>query len=251
MLKNCLSVAVLAGVITCGIMGFAFTFEQNIRVSPDSSIEMERIQQSQVSEIVINFDKDKVNEPPKGFTTDLSGKGEPGKWIIVRDETAPSNPHILAQMDMDRTSRRFPICIYDSIKATDADISVRFKPMKGKVDQGAGIVWRFIDKGNYYIVRANALEDNVVLYKFEKGKRTDIDPSGPENLSYGMKAPVENAEWGTLRVVVKGNQFDVYLNGNKLYEVIDETFKSAGRIGLWTKADSYTLFDDLSVKILK
>ncbi len=199
----------------------------------------------------INFDKDDLQKTPKNFTAELSGKGKTGNWIVVHDKTAPSKTNVLAQTDMDKTNSRFPVCIYDSVKAQDIEISVRFKPLKGTVDQGAGIIWRYKDKGNYYIVRANALEDNVVLYKFENGKRSDIDPAGKEKLTYGKKAPVENGKWGTLRVVIKGNHFDVYLNNKKLYTVIDDTFPDAGKIGLWTKADSYTYFDDLSYKVIK
>ena len=104
------------------------------------------------------------------------------------------------------------------------------------------------DKDNYYIVRANALEGNVVLYKVENGKRTDLSLVG-KGRTYGMKERVPSGEWGTLRVVAKGNHFDVYHNGKKLYEVEDETFKQAGKAGLWTKADSVIYFDDLTMTV--
>lgn len=122
----------------------------------------------------INFDKDKDGTVPRGFSTALTGKGKPGAWKVVNDESAPSKPNVLAQTDMDNTSYRFPLCVYDSLAAKDVDVSVRFKPVKGEEDQAAGIVWRYKDKDNYYIVRANAVENNVVLYKVENGKRTDL-----------------------------------------------------------------------------
>lgn len=199
----------------------------------------------------LNFDKDEVGKPPKSFSTALTGKGKTGAWVVMKDETAPSQPNVLAQTDMDATSYRFPLCVFDSVAVTDIDLSVRFKPIKGKVDQAAGLVWRYRDQDNYYIVRANALEDNVVLYKVEKGKRTDLDPKGSGPFAYGKKAKVPSGQWSTLRVVAKGNLFDVYLNGEKLFEVEDNTFTNAGKVGLWTKADSYTLFDDFSIQILK
>ena len=130
--------------------------------------------------------------------------------------------------------------------ATDIDLSVRFKPVSGRVDQAGGLVWRFRDEDNYYVVRANALEDNVVLYKVENGRRTDLPLRG-EGRTYGKSAEVPNGQWSTLRVVANGSLFEVYLNGTKLYEVEDSTFTSGGRVGVWTKADSVTLFDDLSV----
>lgn len=109
------------------------------------------------------FDSDSVRQAPQGFTIALTGKGKPGVWVVVRDESAPSPPNVLAQTDMNNTSYRFPVCVYDSLTAKDADISVKFKPLKGKVDQSAGIIWRYQDRDNYYVVRANALEDNIVL----------------------------------------------------------------------------------------
>lgn len=199
----------------------------------------------------VNFDADSLQHPPKAFTTALTGKGKPGIWVVVKDETAPSQPNVLAQTDTDKTSYRFPLCVYDSLMAKDVEISVRFKPIKGREDQAAGIVWRYQDKDNYYIVRANALENNVVLYKLEKGERTDLNPKGSGPFAYGKKARVPSGEWSTLRVLAKGNLFEVYFNNEKLFEVEDSTFIYAGKIGLWTKADSYTHFDDLITKIIQ
>ena len=154
---------------------------------------------------------------------------------------------LLAQTDADATSYRFPVCVYDKLTAKDADISVKFKPISGQKDQAAGLVWRYRDKDNYYIVRANANENNVVLYKIQNGKREDLPLKG-EGRTYGKKAPVPKNQWSDLRVTAKGNLFTVYLNGEKLYEVEDATFTEAGKVGLWTKADSVTYFDDLEVK---
>ena len=195
-----------------------------------------------------DFNNDKVGEVPSGFSTALTGRGRPGKWVVMKDDGSPNQGNVLAQTDADRTDYRFPVCVYDSLAATDVDISVRFKPVSGRVDQGAGIFWRYQDKDNYYIVRANALEGNVVLYKVQNGKRTDLPLVG-KGRTYGMKDKVPSGEWGTLRVVARGNHFEVYHNGKKLYEVEDETFKQAGKIGLWTKADSVIYFDDLTVTV--
>jgi len=200
---------------------------------------------------IINFDGDETGKSPKGFSQALTGKGKIGVWLVTKDETAPSKPNVLAQTDMDETGYRFPLCVFDGVSVKDADISVKFKPIKGKVDQAAGLVWRYRDQNNYYIVRANALENNVVLYKVEKGKRTDLDPKGAGFFAYGRKAKVPSGQCSTLRVVAKGNLFETYLNGEKLFEVEDNTFTAAGKVGLWTKADSYTLFDDLSITELK
>jgi len=199
-----------------------------------------------LAQTTIDFDKDKIGQPPDGFSFALTGKGKPGVWVVKKDEASPDHHNVLAQTDADPTSYRFPVAIFDSVTAKDVDVSVKYKPISGKGDQGAGIVWRYRDKDNYYIVRANALEGNVVLYKVENGKRTDLPLKG-EGRTYGKKDKVASGQWGTLRVVAQGNLFAVYHNGKKLYEVEDDTFKDAGKVGLWTKADSVIYFDDLQI----
>lgn len=200
--------------------------------------------------VTVSFEDQERGKTPKGFSTELTGKGEPGTWIVDLDKDDQSRGNVLAQTNMDRTGYRFPVCVYDAISAKNVDVSVRFKPVKGTEDQAAGIVWRYKDKNNYYVVRTNALENNVVLYKIENGKRTDLPLTG-KGRTYGMKADVPSGVWGTLRVIAGGDHFEVYCNGKKLYDVEDTTFPDAGKIGLWTKADSYTLFDDLSITVLK
>ncbi|MCX6577859.1 MAG: DUF1080 domain-containing protein [Candidatus Aminicenantes bacterium] len=195
---------------------------------------------------VINFDGDEEGKPPKGFIFGLTGQGKPGVWVVRKDPAAPSAPNVLAQTDADPVSYRFPLCVYEGFAARDVDISVKYKPVSGQEDRAAGIVWRYQDHNNYYIVRANGIENNVVLYKVENGRRTDLPLVG-KGRTYGAKATIPSGEWGTLRVVAKGSRFEVYSNGVKLFEVEDTTFPMAGKVGLWTKADSVTLFDDLTI----
>jgi hypothetical protein len=197
--------------------------------------------------VTIDFNSDKAGQPPSGFSTALTGRGQPGKWVVMKDDASPDRGNVLAQTDA--TDYRFPVCVYDGLTAKDADISVRFKPVSGRIDQAAGIVWRYKDKDNYYIVRANAREGNVVLYKVQDGKRTDL-PLKAMGRAYGRKEKVPSQQWGVLRVIAKGNLFEVYHDGKKLYEVEDDTFKEAGKVGVWTKADSVTYFDDLQVNVL-
>ncbi|MGQ0762676.1 MAG: family 16 glycoside hydrolase [Acidobacteriota bacterium] len=192
------------------------------------------------------FDTDAVGKLPAKFHTALTGRGAAGEWVVSADLSAPSPPNVLAQTSADTTSYRFPLAIADEGSFRDLDLSVRFKPISGQVDQAAGLVWRLKDANNYYIVRANALENNVVLYKVQNGKRTDLPLKG-EGRTYGKKTSVPSGQWSELRVVAAGSLFEVYLNGQKLYEVEDSTFPEAGKVGLWTKADSVTHFDDLRV----
>jgi hypothetical protein len=191
----------------------------------------------------VDFSQDAVDQPPKGFEFGhTAGVGRPGRWVVQVDGTNK----FLAQTDTDSTRSRFPVAVLSDVTAADVDLSVRFKPVSGRVDQAAGLVWRYQNQDNYYIVRANALEDNVVLYKVEDGKRTDLPVKG-EGRTYGKKSEVPAGQWSTLRVVANGRLFEVYFNGSKLYEVEDGTFLMPGKVGVWTKADSVTHFDDLTV----
>jgi hypothetical protein len=197
-------------------------------------------------EFVYNFDGDADGKIAGKFHGALTGSGAKGEWVVKTDTTAPSQPNVMAQMSADDTGYRFPLAIADEGAFRDLEMSVKFKPVSGSGDQAAGLVWRLKDANNYYLVRANALEDNVVLYKVENGERTDLPLKG-EGRAYGKKVKVPSGQWGTLGVTAQGKQFTVYFNGQKLYEVEDETFKDAGKVGLWTKADSVTYFDDLRV----
>ena len=191
----------------------------------------------------LDFNQDAIDQPPKGFEFGhTAGVGRPGKWIVQ----AEGSNKFLAQTDADSTRSRFPVAVLSDLSAADVDLSVRFKPVSGRVDQAAGLVWRYQDENNYYIVRANALEDNVVLYKVQNGKRTDLPLKGAGR-TYGKKSEVPAGQWSTLRVVANGSSFEVFLNGTKLYDVEDTTFRQAGKVGVWTKADSVTQFDDLTV----
>ena len=191
----------------------------------------------------IDFEQDAVGQQPKGFLFGHTRQeGAPGRWVVEEDKAGK----YLAQVDADSTRNRFPIAVLADLSAADTDLSVRFRPVSGRVDQAAGLVWRYQNENNYYIVRANALEDNVVLYKVQNGQRTDLPVKG-EGRTYGKRAEVPSGQWSTLRVVASGPRFEVHFNGRKLYDVEDSTFAQAGRVGVWTKADSVTHFDDFTV----
>jgi hypothetical protein len=180
----------------------------------------------------ISFDDQAAGEFPAAFTCGLTGSGRPGTWKLLADATAPSRPNVLAQLDEDATSYRFPICVLDGAAGSDVDLSVRFKAVKGAKDQAAGLLFRYRDENNYYVVRANALEGNVVLYKVENGKRSDLKPRGVGQQAYGKKASVATGAWGLLRVVAIGNVFAVQLGSERLFEVEDATFPGAGKVGI-------------------
>src|SRR5258706_1512209 len=196
---------------------------------------------------VIRFDNSAPGKLPAGWTVAMTHAGAPPRWEIVRDESAPSPPYVLAQVSRDVTAGRFPLAIWDAIAIRDGEASVAFKTVDGIVDQAAGIVWRYQDPNNYYIVRANALENNVVLYKVENGVRISIAPKGLPSRSYGVKRHIPGGQWCVLRITFKDSFFTVFLNGERLFETEDRTFIKAGKTGLWTKADSVTYFDEFTV----
>ena len=177
---------------------------------------------------------------PKGWESGITGKGA-AKWEVVPDDTAPSRGKVLMQSG----EATFCWAAKTDQPIKDGFAEAKFKPVSGKEDQAGGLVFRFKDANNYYIVRANALEDNVVLYKTFNGKRSSLQVKG-RMFGYGVDTKVSKGKWSTLRVEFRGNLFTVFFNGKKLFEVEDDTFKEAGAVGLWTKADSVTLFDDFT-----
>jgi hypothetical protein len=186
----------------------------------------------------VDFDDLKTGALPAGWTATLTGKGE-AKWEVVADETAPSKPNVLKQSGV----ATYPVCFKNDTSIKDGYVEVKFKPVSGKEDQAGGVIWRCQDKDNYYVARANAAEDNVVLYKTVNGKRTALDIVGRKG-GYGVKEKVALSQWHTLRVEFQGSHFKLFFDGKQLFEVEDSTFTEAGKVGLWTKADSVTLFDD-------
>src|SRR5215813_9397270 len=184
-----------------------------------------------------NFDSDTVGKPPAGFSFGRTGKGAEGQWVVRSESDAPSKGNVLAQVSTDDTDYRFPVA-FTGPDFKDLRLSVKCKPVSGKVDQGCGLVLRLKDADNYYVVRANALEDNVRLYHVVNGRRVQFA---------GANFKVSSGTWHELRVELTGNTFTCYFDGVKKIEASDDTFKDAGKVGLWTKADSVTYFDDLTV----
>jgi hypothetical protein len=189
------------------------------------------------SAVVFNFEKDVIGQPPAGFTSYATGSGPAGKWLMQEMADAPSGKRVVVQTDADDTDNRFPVLIAEGGEYTDVDVSLKGKAISGKVDQGIGLVFRFRDPQSYYVVRANALENNVRLYKMVDGRRRQIA---------GASIKVTSGQWHTLRVVAQGDHIVCYFNGQKLIDIQDTTY-TTGKIGLWTKADSVTAFDDLTV----
>jgi hypothetical protein len=180
----------------------------------------------------VNFDNLKTGAPPPGWTATKTGNGD-ARWEVVADDSAPSKPNVLKQSGV----ATYPVCIKDDTTLKDGFVEVKFKPISGKEDQAGGVIWRCKDADNYYIARANALEDNVCIYHTVNGRRVE---------KKRINTKVAAGKWHTFRVDFKDNYFVVTFDGKKAFGWKDDTFKDAGKVGLWTKADSTTLFDDFS-----
>ncbi len=184
------------------------------------------------------FDAADVGRPPRGYTVALTGGGPPPVWVVRPDPTAPGGGPVLVQESTDPTSYRFPLCIFDGTDAADVTVTTAFKTIAGETDRAAGLVLRYSPE-NYYIARANALEDNVNLFKTVDGDRLKLDE---------VPAKVTAGQWHTLRFTAKGRHLTVALDGKVVVERDDDTFPAAGKVGLWTKADSVTAFADLKIE---
>jgi hypothetical protein len=180
----------------------------------------------------INFDQEKTGALPSGWKSGVTGRGSP-KWTIEKDDNAPSGPNVLKQSG----SGTFPWCVKTDTSIENGSVEVKFKPISGNEDAAGGIVWRWKDGDNYYVARANALEDNVSLYHTTKGRRNTI--------KY-VNAPVGKNRWHTLKVEFSGKSIRVSLDGKLYISQEDDHITGPGAVGLWTKADSVTAFDDFT-----
>ena len=179
-----------------------------------------------------NLDSDSPGALPPGWDPGVTGAGA-ARWAVRQDESAPSKPNVLQQSGVGS----FPWVVRRGVSIADGYVETRFKPLEGREDQAGGVVWRWKDRDNYYVARANALENNVSLYHTTAGRRNTI--------KY-VDAPVAQKVWHTLRVEFSGKRIKVVLNGKTYIELEDPHIAGSGAVGLWTKADSVTAFDDFS-----
>jgi hypothetical protein len=187
---------------------------------------------------VITFNSDALGKAPAGWTIAMTNHGEPPNWEVRKDRTAPTPPHVLAQISDGPTANRFPLAIFNGADLRDGDISVRVKPLSGHTDQTGGVVWRYRDPNNYYLVRENARAKSVSLFKVENGSRTELG-----RVSHDIMPNT----WTILKVSVRGKRFQVYVNHRRILQAEDSTFAGPGKVGLCTQADSVTYFDDFRV----
>jgi len=189
---------------------------------------------------MIAIDQMTPGSPPAGFTFARTGRGAEGNWTVVEDPTA-STGRAIEQSSTDRTDYRFPLAIHDGLSAANLNVELRFKAVGGKIDQAGGIAVRLEDADNYYVARANALEDNVRFYRVVNGRREQLA---------GADLKVTANEWHTFGLRAEGKRFTVSYDGKALFSATDGTFTKAGGVALWTKADSVTRFDAIRITSL-
>lgn len=188
---------------------------------------------------VVNFDTAPLGKLPPGWSVTMTNRGSAPQWQVVKDQSAPTQPYVLAQTSADPTGNRCPLAIYENVSLRNGDVSVRIKPVSGNEDRSGGVVWRYRDPNNYYLAQANALNKAVVIYKVQNGQRIQIGSL--------VRHDIPSNSWSILKVSVKGDRFQVYVNHRRVLQSQDHTFPGSGKVGLWTAGDSVTYFDDFRV----
>ena len=192
---------------------------------------------AQEGSVLVDIARMALGAAPIGFQFGRTGQGAAGDWRVVADPSASAGKAI-AQASQDRTDYRFPLAIYQPLSAKDVEVTMRFRPVAGRVDQAGGIAVRLTSPDDYYVVRANALENNVRFYRVAQGRREQIE---------GIDIPVLGGQWHMLGLRAEGNRFTVSYDGRVLFAAFDDTYADIGHVALWTKADSVTHFDAISI----
>lgn len=217
---------------------------KNVEVINKTENRLNKDVSSQAIDTAFNFDNSIIGEAPKGWSMSFTGEaGEKPDWRIMDD----NGYKVLSQQSYENPNNHFNNIVYDGLITKNVELQVSLKGVEGQMDQGGGFIWRFIDADNYYVVRANPLEDNMVLYKVENGKRTDLPVLG-KGRTYGVDVKPLGSDWNILKLVAIDDLFTVYLNDEQIFQVKDDTFTNAGKVGLWTKADAVSYFYKFIVK---
>ncbi|MCD6460660.1 DUF1080 domain-containing protein [bacterium] len=191
-----------------------------------------------------NFEKtENANIPDEWKIEATNARGEFATWKVLFDSQDEQKTKVLGMIKAnDDFGGAFNLCWTDNIQIDNIEIETKFKAIQGIEDQGGGLIWRVQDKDNYYIARANPLENNFRMYSVKDGARKTLDSA---------KVKVPSNKWHTIKIIHRGTHIEGYLNGKKYLEWDDATFPNAGGFGLWTKADAVTYFDDFKVKRIK
>jgi hypothetical protein len=203
--------------------------------SKNSQVVVEDSYSQTGNDTIFDFDNETEGQLPSGFVADATNKAKSIKWNIVND-----NGNKVVEQQAVNSGSCYNLLVLEKIACENFTASVKIKAISGEEDQGGGLVWRYIDKNNYYIARYNPLENNLRFYRVVNGSRKELESTDSD---------IKQGEWFTLNIVMKGNKITCSMNGKTMIESTDDTFISAGLIGFWTKADAVTYFDDLKIKI--
>jgi outer membrane lipoprotein-sorting protein len=212
--------------------------EIEVVLDADGKIITEKEDEEEEIEVVFNFDQTAVNTLPKGWKNQKTGKGGLGTWVVLADSSTSSKPNVLAQTSKKQPGYHFNLALAEKTEFANLKIKMKFKAIDGQEDQGGGPFWRYQDADNYYVCRANPLEDNFRFYKVVDGNRKQL-------ASATVKVP--SNVWHTIKVKNVGNHIQCWLDGELYLDLTDDTFKD-GKVGLWTKADAVTYFDDFKIE---
>lgn len=215
-----------------------FSEERGVIQEKAEKEEEEKEEKEVEGGLLYDFEADQVGRLPQGWSAAVTGRGPNSQWEIQQMEDAPSPTHVLTQISHPSVSYHFNLAVIDDSHYDDVEISVWLKALTGRIDQGGGLVWRYKDADNYYIARINPLENNFRVYKVVNGRRIQLQSA---------RLPLRAGQWYVMKIENIGQKIEFYLDGRKYLEVNESTFK-AGKIGLWTKADAVTAFDNLRVK---
>lgn len=188
---------------------------------------------------IVNFDSCKIGQAPPGWTVGSVGQGAAQGWEIRKDQTAPTQPYVLAEVSADPAQTKSPLAILNEPTLRDADVSVRIKPVSGREGLAGGVIWRYRDESNYYVARANSDENTVSVFKVEDGRKIPI--------LAGVRHAIPANSWSILKVSARGSRFQVFVDHRRVLEGQDSTFSQPGRVGLWAQVDSVVYFDDFRV----
>lgn len=220
-------------IISISVM-ISVAFCSNVS-SKNSQVVVEDSYSQTGNDTIFDFDNETEGQLPSGFVADATNKAKSIKWNIVND-----NGNKVVEQQAVNSGSCYNLLVLEKIACENFTASVKIKAISGEEDQGGGLVWRYIDKNNYYIARYNPLENNLRFYRVVNGSRKELESTDSD---------IKQGEWFTLNIVMKGNKITCSMNGKTMIESTDDTFISAGLIGFWTKADAVTYFDDLKIKI--
>jgi len=223
--------------LLAALMMVLFACTKSEESEPENEIPVQKQTESKTENetgTVFTFDTDEHGKMPVNWSNYVTGKGSLGKWEIRQD----NDTQVLAQVSQENFGYHFDVIVWDKSDYQDLEITVKYKGVKGEEDQGGGPVWRYQDPDNYYIARANPLENNYRVYKVINGNRKQM-----ASVNFG----IPTGEWHTIKIRMIANHIECFYDGKKYLDVNDDSIINSGKVGLWTKADAFTFFDDLKI----